>query len=74
MFADEFTVERQRILKDKHLKLTLVKNGARFDAIQFNFAGSGSASRRIHAAYRLDINEYLGTASVQLLLEYFETA
>jgi len=74
MFADEFTVEKQRILKDKHLKLTLMKNGARFDAIQFNFAGSGFAPGRIHAAYRLDINEYLGTASVQLLLEYFETA
>jgi single-stranded-DNA-specific exonuclease len=72
MFADEFTVERQRILKDKHLKLTLVKNGKRFEAIQFNFAES--APGRIHAAYRLDINEFNGTASVQLLLEYFEAA
>lgn len=72
VFSDEFIVERQRILKEKHLKLTLSKNGARFDAIQFNFADS--APPRIRAAYRLDVNEFQGMASVQLLLEHFEAA
>jgi single-stranded-DNA-specific exonuclease len=72
LFADEFAVDRQRILKDKHLKLTLSKSGARFEAIQFNFADTAPA--RIRAAYRLAVNEYNGLASVQLMLEYFEPA
>jgi len=72
MFSDEFRVEKQRILKEKHLKLTLIKNGARFEAIQFNFAES--APTNIRAAYRLDINEYNGIASVQLMLDHFEPA
>ncbi len=72
MFSDEFDVAGQRILKDKHLKLTLAKNGARFSAIQFNF--SEAAPGRIRAAYRLDVNEYNGVASVQLIVEHFEAA
>jgi len=72
LFADEFVVERQRILKDKHLKLTLSKNGVRFEAIQFNYAAN--VPPRIRAAYRLGVNEYNGLASVQLLLEHLEPA
>lgn len=72
LFSDEFRVEKQRILKEKHLKLTLEKNGVRFEAIQFNHAEP--APERIHAVYKLDINEYMGNASVQLLLEHFEAA
>lgn len=72
LFSDEFQVENQRLLKDKHLKLTLSKNGSRFDAIQFNCANSAPA--RIRAVYKLDINEYNGVANVQLLLEHFEDA
>lgn len=72
MFSDEFDVAGQRILKEKHLKLTLAKNGAKFSAIQFNF--SEAAPGRIRAAYRLDVNEYNGLASVQLIVEHFEAA
>jgi single-stranded-DNA-specific exonuclease len=72
LFDDEFQVESQRILKDRHLKLKLSKNGVRFDAIQFNFADAAPA--RIRAAYKLEVNEYNGVASVQLLLEHFEGA
>jgi hypothetical protein len=37
LFEDEFVVESQRILKDKHLKLRLRKGAQFLDAIQFNF-------------------------------------
>ena len=76
LFADSFDVLSQRILKDKHLKLKLQKGGQRFDAIQFNFAdGSASgAPDRIRAAFRVDINEWNGTQTVQLMLEHFEAA
>ncbi len=72
LFDDVFEVESQRILKEKHLKLTLSKNGARFDAIQFNFAES--VPDRIRAVYKLDVNEFNGVANVQLMLEHLEPA
>ena len=72
VFDDVFRVERQRVLKDKHLKLELSRGGARYEAIQFNHADGAGA--QIHAAYRLSVNEYKGVCSVQLMLEHFETA
>ena len=72
LFADEFEVVQQRLLKDKHLKLVLRKGRARFDAIRFNCAEQ--APDRIQAAFRLDINEWQGSASVQLVLEHFGPA
>lgn len=72
LFEDVFKVERQRILKDAHLKLNLTKNDARFEAIRFNFAEV--VPDRIRAAYRLSINEYNGVQSVQLMLEHIEPA
>ncbi|MBP9714623.1 MAG: single-stranded-DNA-specific exonuclease RecJ [Sterolibacterium sp.] len=72
LFSDEFRVEQQRILKDKHLKLTLSKNGVRFEAIQFNFADA--VPEKIRAVYKLDVNEYNGVANVQLMLEHIEAA
>lgn len=72
IFDDTFDVTYQKVLKEKHLKLRLKKGQTQFDAIQFNFAGS--APNRIHAAFRLDINEWNGNQSVQLLLEHFEEA
>jgi single-stranded-DNA-specific exonuclease len=72
IFADVFDVDKQKLLKDKHLKLTLKQGRARIEAIRFNFAESAPA--RIHAAFRLDINEFNGLASVQLIIEHFEAA
>jgi single-stranded-DNA-specific exonuclease len=72
VFDDVFRVERQRVLKDKHLKLELSRGGSRYEAIQFNHAEGAAA--QIHAAYRLGINEYNGVSSVQLMLEHFEAA
>ena len=74
VFADSFDVLSQRLLKDKHLKLKLKKGNQRFDAIQFNFADASgnSAPDRIRAAFRVDINEWNGAQTVQLMLEHFE--
>ena len=70
LFLDQFEVEQQRILKDKHLKLRLRKGNSRIDAIQFNFQQQPGAQARI--AYRLAINEYQGVESPQLMIEYLE--
>ena len=70
LFCDEFTVLNQRILKDRHLKLQLEKNGRHFDAIQFG--STTMLPRFARLAYRLDANEYNGRTSVQLLVEHAE--
>ncbi|THF60821.1 single-stranded-DNA-specific exonuclease RecJ [Pseudothauera rhizosphaerae] len=72
LFDDVFRVENQRLLKDRHLKLQLVRGSTRFDAIRFNHADGAPPDLR--AAFRLSINEYNGVSSVQLMLEHFEPA
>ncbi|WP_374691996.1 single-stranded-DNA-specific exonuclease RecJ [Accumulibacter sp.] len=71
LFEDEFLVESQRILKEKHLKLRLRKGTQILDAIQFNF--QQAPGRHIRAAYRLAINEYNGVETPQLMIEHIET-
>ena len=72
VFDDHFRVDRQRLLKDRHLKLQLSKNGMRFEAIRFNCAEAAPGD--IRAAYRLSPNEFNGITSLQLMLEHFEPA
>ena len=71
LFEDEFVVESQRILKEKHLKLRLRQGEQRLEAIQFNFSESPGAT--IRAAYRLTINDYNGVQTPQLMIEHLET-
>jgi len=69
VFRDVFTVRRQHLLKDKHLKLRLERDDRQpFDAIWFNHAET--LPERIEAAYRLERNVWNGTVSVQLMLEW----
>ncbi len=70
VFADEFIVESQRVLKEKHLKLRLRKGELRIDAILFNFSTAPGGT--IRAAYRLAINDYNGVQTPQLMIEHIE--
>jgi single-stranded-DNA-specific exonuclease len=72
LFCDEFRVVSQRILKDRHLKLQLERNGMRYDAIWFGH--TASLGERARVAFRLDANEYNGVTKVQLMVEYAEPA
>jgi single-stranded-DNA-specific exonuclease len=72
VFCDEFRVLSQRILKDRHLKLMLEKNGTRYDAIWFGH--TDALGERARVAFRLDANEYNGVTRVQLLVEHAEPA
>ncbi|UMR29157.1 single-stranded-DNA-specific exonuclease RecJ [Massilia sp. MB5] len=72
VFCDEFRVVSQRILKERHLKLLLEKNGTRYDAIWFGH--TDSLGDRARVAFRLDANEYNGVTKVQLLVEHAEQA
>jgi single-stranded-DNA-specific exonuclease len=70
VFCDEFRVVSQRILKERHLKLLLEKNGSRYDAIWFGHVDS--LGDRAKVAFRLDANEYNGVTKVQLMVEHAE--
>lgn len=70
LFDDRFEVENQRLVKGKHLKLTLRRGRARLDAIRFNHREP--APRRLHAAFRIAENEFNGASNVQLVVEHFE--
>jgi single-stranded-DNA-specific exonuclease len=72
VFCDEFRVVSQRILKERHLKLLLERNGCRYDAIWFGH--TDALGERARVAFRLDANEYNGVTKVQLMVEHAEPA
>ncbi len=72
VFCDEFRVVSQRILKERHLKLSLERNGLRYDAIWFGH--TAALGDRAKVAFRLDVNEYNGSTKVQLMVEHAEPA
>jgi single-stranded-DNA-specific exonuclease len=70
VFCDTFAVESQRVVGERHLKLRLVKDGRRYEAMRFGALDPLPA--RVRAAYRLAVNEFNGLKSVQLNVEHFE--
>jgi hypothetical protein len=62
-FAGRFSVEAQKVVGEKHLRLTLGLDGQRFAAIRFGSADPLPDS--VHAVYRLDVNEFQGSATLQ---------
>ena len=73
-FDEAFSVLRHRIVGEKHLKLTLVKESAEIEAIAFNIdvdAWIEDPPSEIHALFRLDVNEYRGARTLQLVIQSF---
>ena len=70
VFANEFRVVRQSLVKDAHTKLILELGGQRFDAIFFRHRETLPGMVRL--AYRPNINEFMGRRSVQLVIEAAE--
>jgi len=71
-FCDEFEVTAQRVVGERHLKLTLARGGKSIDAIRFNFLET--PPRRIRAVYQPTLNEFNGRTTVQLNIEHWEAA
>lgn len=77
MFDGVFRVVEQRLVGDKHLKLRLMKDKAMIEAIAFFVDTSAWPNHRcesVRIAYRLDVNEFKGRSSVQLIIDYIEVA
>jgi single-stranded-DNA-specific exonuclease len=70
LFCDTFAVESQRVVGERHLKLRLLKDGRRYDAMRFGSLEPLPA--RARAAYRLTVNEFNGLQNVQLNIEHVE--
>lgn len=66
IFANEFTVLNQRVLKGSHLKLFLELEGKRFDAIFFRHATP--LPSRVRLAYKPEVSTFMGRRSPQLIV------
>lgn len=76
VFDGTFTVIQQRRVGENHLKLLLSPRTApqqTIDAIAFNIDEEqwpGDQIREIEIAYRMDVNEFRGNQSLQLMVEH----
>jgi len=72
LFDDEFILVQQKIVGEKHLKLVVEKQNQVFDAIAFNIdvkAWPNPRAKHIRLVYRLDVNEFRGKRTVQLMVD-----
>lgn len=78
LFDGEFRLLQQRIVGDKHLKMLLAVDAEGrqlVDAIAFNIdikQWPDQQVDRVRLVYKLDVNEFRGRESVQLLVDYIE--
>ncbi len=79
LFDNYFQPLEQRIVGMRHLKMQLrpINSQRIFDAIAFNVDIAHWPNHRvdkIHAIYRLDINEFRGQRKLQLVIEHLQAA
>jgi single-stranded-DNA-specific exonuclease len=70
MWCGDFSIVEQRVVGENHLKLRVrpESGGEIVDAIAFNQAGPVFRGT-VQLAFRLDVNEYRGFESPQLVVE-----
>jgi len=79
VFDGSFRLVQQRLVGEKHLKLVLAHPGSEklLDAIAFNVdldIWPNEAIETAELAYRLDVNEFRGNVSLQLMVEQITPA
>jgi single-stranded-DNA-specific exonuclease len=78
VFDGVFYVQQQRVVGEKHLKMVLsvdAKSQQLIDAIAFNVdieQWPDTTAEQVRLVYKLDINEFRGGQTVQLLVDYLE--
>ncbi|MCU7922195.1 MAG: single-stranded-DNA-specific exonuclease RecJ [Candidatus Thiodiazotropha sp. (ex Dulcina madagascariensis)] len=75
LFEGCFHLRQQRVVGESHLKLRLAadEGGWTIDAIAFNQPPVPDRTRRVRLAYRLDVNDYRGLKSPQLIVECIQS-
>lgn len=77
-FQGDFHIVQQRIVGEKHLKLVLAPQNQpeiAIDAIWFNIDTArwpNPEAQTVHCVYRLDINEFRGVESLQLMVQHLQ--
>ena len=80
VFDGEFFLVQQKLVGEKHLKMTLAHDAQGqqlVDAIAFNIDPTrwpNAQAKKVRVAYKLDINEFRGNTTVQMLVDYLELA
>ena len=74
VFSGVFRIVQQRIVGERHLKLVLQPDGSNMvlDAIWFNIdvkSWPNHQADQVEAVFQLDVNEYRGRQSVQLMVK-----
>ena len=76
VFDGEFEIVSKKVLADKHLKLMLrlPQSTACIDAIAFNVTDKdwSATTSQVRLAYRLDVNEFQGRKTAQLMVEQIQ--
>jgi single-stranded-DNA-specific exonuclease len=72
LFCDDFEVQGQRVVGEKHLKLRLARAGRTLEAMRFN--ALDPLPPQVRAAYRLSVNEFNGAQNLELVVEHWEAA
>lgn len=77
LFDNTFVLHQHYLLKGKHLKMSLGLENIplAIDAIAFNVDEKqwpNSRCKKIYAVYKVDVNEYQGRRTVQLLIEHLQ--
>jgi single-stranded-DNA-specific exonuclease len=72
LFSDDFVVQNQRVVGEKHLKLRLGSRNKLMEAILFGH--NEPLPEKIHAVYSLSVNEYNGNQNVQLIVRHWRDA
>lgn len=74
LFSDDFRVVESKALGGgKHLRLTLEKQGRRFEAVKFRHS-DGAPSGMVRVAFKLDANTFRDETRLQLLVEHMAAA
>ena len=77
-FQGDFRIVQQRIVGERHLKLVLAPHNQpeiAIDAIWFNIDTArwpNPEAETVHCVYRLDINEFRGLESLQLMVQHLQ--
>ena len=75
-FDGEFALDSWRVVGERHLKLKLRQSdgGELLDAIAFGAYAGEPPPSHLRAVYSLDVNEWNGRLSLQLLIRHLEAA
>jgi single-stranded-DNA-specific exonuclease len=68
-FRARLQIHAQRIVGERHLKLRVSQDRATFDALLFGDCGPLPSS--IDAVYRLQLNEFRGATTLQMVIEHW---